>query len=906
MKKGKKMLGFVMSLVLLLNLITINVQASTESNENFKATAIGNVNIISTTNITVGQAQDWARSKGATEEFIGLAPLYEKYSQSRGGVNWAVAYVQAAKETGYGRFGGVLDSSYHNPCGLKNSAGGEDDDPNAHKKFDNWEQGVIAHLDHLALYAGADGYPKTEYVTSWTSQPLADNQTYDPRHLGWYSTAVYGKCKTVNELGGNWAPSSTYGVELFRLYCDLTKSDYLEARSNLETPINNATINENSINIVGWALHAFGVKEVNVSIDNVSIGKITEFSTRNDVSAAYPGYFNGNQSGFNKTMDISSIQDGTRTLLVEIVANNGSVQEISRTIKIARANDPVVESLPTVGRIDEPADGAAVTSKTMTVRGWALAGSGVKEVRVLVDGKLKATTNTGLSRPDIGNAYPKYSNASSAGFQVNVDISDIANGTKTITAEVVGNDGSVHKLTRNIKVNIASNTLATVGRIDEPADGAAVTSKTMTVRGWALAGSGVKEVRVLVDGKLKATTNTGLSRPDIGNAYPKYSNASSAGFQVNVDISDIANGTKTITAEVVGNDGSVHKLTRNIKVNVPVITNSTTLGRIDEPVANENHYKSTIKVRGWAINESGISEVRVYVNGTDKGKITYGTSRPDVNAAYPGYPSGNNSGYESTINISDIAEGKVEIKVVVTAKDGTVKDFVTNINLKGKSQKLVVIDPGHENPGGDPGSTATHNGITYIESNLNLQIAVRLKNELESRGIAVVMTRSEGSGQIGPNASESLRNRVKLANDLNADFFISLHHNSGPASAQGFEVWYSIQSPTTRSVIFEDSKSLSIGREIALSNLDYKISKSRELAEEFTKTVSSSLGIVNRGAKYEPIGVPDYYVTKNTNMPSVIVENGFLTNANEAKKVSERTYQQKLAEILANIISNKL
>ncbi len=323
-------------------------------------------------------------------------------------------------------------------------------------------------------------------------------------------------------------------------------------------------------------------------------------------------------------------------------------------------------------------------------------------------------------------------------------------------------------------------------------------------------------------------------------------------------------------------------------------------------MANENHYKSTIKVRGWAINESGISEVRVYVNGTDKGKITYGTSRPDVNAAYPGYPSGNNSGYESTINISDIAEGKVEIKVVVTAKDGTVKDFVTNINLKGKSQKLVVIDPGHENPGGDPGSTATHNGITYIESNLNLQIAVRLKNELESRGIAVVMTRSEGSGQIGPNASESLRNRVKLANDLNADFFISLHHNSGLASAQGFEVWYSIQSPTTRSVIFEDSKSLSIGREIALSNLDYKISKSRELAEEFTKTVSSSLGIVNRGAKYEPIGVPDYYVTKNTNMPSVIVENGFLTNANEAKKVSERTYQQKLAEILANIISNKL
>ena len=130
-----------------------------------RAAAIGNVNILSSDSTTVAQAEAWARAKGATEEFVGLASLYQKYASSRGGVNWVVAYVQAAKETGYGKFGGVLDETYHNPCGLKTSQGGGDYDKDAHMKFNSWDEGVQAHLDHLALYAGAKGYPKTNYVS---------------------------------------------------------------------------------------------------------------------------------------------------------------------------------------------------------------------------------------------------------------------------------------------------------------------------------------------------------------------------------------------------------------------------------------------------------------------------------------------------------------------------------------------------------------------------------------------------------------------------------------------------------------------------------------------------------------------------------------------------------------------
>ncbi|MCZ2711233.1 Ig-like domain-containing protein, partial [Bacteroides fragilis] len=145
----------------------------------------------------------------------------------------------------------------------------------------------------------------------------------------------------------------------------------------------------------------------------------------------------------------------------------------------------------------------------VTVRGWTVNGSGVKEIKVLVDGQLKAKTNVGQDRPDIANAYPQYPNAGKSGFKVDVNVSDIQNGAKKIVAEVVGNDNSVYTMERTINLNRKTNTLKSLGRIDEPSEGLQVTGDTVTVRGWTVNGSGVKEIKVLVDGQLKAKTNVG-------------------------------------------------------------------------------------------------------------------------------------------------------------------------------------------------------------------------------------------------------------------------------------------------------------------------------------------------------------------------------------------------------------
>lgn len=91
-----------------------------------KAEVNNDYKIISDCSVTVEQAKDWAKSKGATQTFIDLADLYWKYYKDCGGVNPGIAYVQSAKETGYGKFGVVLNESFYNPCGLKNEKGGED------------------------------------------------------------------------------------------------------------------------------------------------------------------------------------------------------------------------------------------------------------------------------------------------------------------------------------------------------------------------------------------------------------------------------------------------------------------------------------------------------------------------------------------------------------------------------------------------------------------------------------------------------------------------------------------------------------------------------------------------------------------------------------------------------------
>ena len=252
--------------------------------------ASDDVDIISSTSVTAEQAKKWAKSKGATDTFVNLADLYWKYSSQHGNVNPALAYVQSAKETGYGKFGGVIDESFHNPCGMKIKEGGGDYDKEAHQRFATWDEGVQAHLDHLALYAGAAGYPR--------------NSTPDPRHFPYLA----GKAKTAVALTGNWT-GGTYGEDLVKLYNDLSKysgssvtpspSPSLPNLVTIDSPWGTQSVSGDVLTVNGWALTTSGIKQVNVYVDGKLKNGTTNFIERKDVVQVYPGYTKTTKPGFS-------------------------------------------------------------------------------------------------------------------------------------------------------------------------------------------------------------------------------------------------------------------------------------------------------------------------------------------------------------------------------------------------------------------------------------------------------------------------------------------------------------------------------------------------------------------------------------------------------------------------------
>lgn len=121
------------------------------------------------------QAEQWARERGATLAFVDNARRYWTLAEGVS-IRPEVAYAQSGKETGFGRFGGVVTPDMHNWCGLKVArpqdapwppntpdylrTRGTDYNVLAHEHFDTDDEGVRQHLNHLNAYAfGHQGVP---------------------------------------------------------------------------------------------------------------------------------------------------------------------------------------------------------------------------------------------------------------------------------------------------------------------------------------------------------------------------------------------------------------------------------------------------------------------------------------------------------------------------------------------------------------------------------------------------------------------------------------------------------------------------------------------------------------------------------------------------------------------------
>jgi N-acetylmuramoyl-L-alanine amidase len=209
---------------------------------------------------------------------------------------------------------------------------------------------------------------------------------------------------------------------------------------------------------------------------------------------------------------------------------------------------------------------------------------------------------------------------------------------------------------------------------------------------------------------------------------------------------------------------------------------------------------------------------------------------------------------------------------------------LTAIANLDKTKKTIVIDPGH-NYGGDVGAVSVIKGITYNEVDLNMRVASMLKLELEKRDYNVIMTRYDGE-KLMMDPIQSLKDRVIVANTAKADLFISIHHNSTVNMPQvnGIETYYSSEEQGDD---FKDG---------AASN---KLEISKKMAKVINDGIAKNLNLNNRGLKD---GKDISLFIRSTNMPSIVIENGFITNEEEAKRCADPISQQKVAETIADAV----
>lgn len=181
--------------------------------------------------------------------------------------------------------------------------------------------------------------------------------------------------------------------------------------------------------------------------------------------------------------------------------------------------------------------------------------------------------------------------------------------------------------------------------------------------------------------------------------------------------------------------------------------------------------------------------------------------------------------------------------------------------------KTIYIDPGHG--GRDPGATYKE----LKESDINLQIAIQLQQELEKYGAKVYLTRT-GDYDLSKNNSTNhkkndLSTRAKLINESESDLYISIHLNSDPSPTwSGIQVFYTN--------INKDNKKIA---EITQRNFKKELKSTRK--EKSIKNM---------------------YLFDRIKKPGILVEAGFISNSNDRYLLKQKEYQQKIATIITKSI----
>ncbi|NQL65887.1 YSIRK-type signal peptide-containing protein [Streptococcus suis] len=298
---------------------------------------------------------------------------------------------------------------------------------------------------------------------------------------------------------------------------------------------------------------------------------------------------------------------------------------------------------------------------------------------------------------------------------------------------------------------------------------------------------------------------------------------------------------------------------------------------------------SSVVVPVWSAN-GGQDDMKVYrANRQSNGQYTFAVATKDHKndtGTYNMIVYGQNS---QTRKLDTLLTTKHDVKSTTSqasqpakpsqpSTPATTPAITTPQTTTTARSKTIFIDPGH----GGRDSGASYGGV--YEKNLVMSVANKLKNNLLQMGYNVLMSRT------GDAYVDFVTERSRRANQSNADLFVSLHFNAtgaGITNASGIETYWYQAYPEYQPKINQ-----------AKHNDPTRLAESQVLANKVQANLVRETGAVNRGVKRNT-----FAVLRETAIPAVLVEMGFMDNPTELQKIKQDSYHVRLAKALAQGIN---
>lgn len=306
------------------------------------------------------------------------------------------------------------------------------------------------------------------------------------------------------------------------------------------------------------------------------------------------------------------------------------------------------------------------------------------------------------------------------------------------------------------------------------------------------------------------------------------------------------------------------------------LKNGCYMGSVNK-LFKKSSLKVTVKSSGNTLTMQYRSNIIVLKSGSRKATLNGEATTLAAPAMQVTFPSGKTKWVVPLKSICSRLGITYKLKNGVIRMKGAVNSATTSSSSNDSSdssaesgQITLVLDAGH----GGMDSGATGNG--YREKTMTLSILLGAKRMFDNDSrFKVYYTRTS-------DTYPSLTDRSNLANNYDADLFVSIHINSASASAHGTETLYNSSRNTVT----------------AKNGLT-----SRELATYIQRSVVATTGFTNRGLKNRT----DLSVLNRTKMPACLIEYGFISNATEARQMNANTtrYGQELYQAIVGYLESE-